>query len=235
MERNASDLGLARSRGEDQRESMRSHESVSSGRTRRERERARCTEEIIGAASKLFAQFGIDKTSMKQIAGEADMSVGKLYTYFGGKEEIVRRLLDNAFKELERRGDEACRVTDAPLEQLRCRLKSAIEHFQEHIDFLMIYHNENPMSCKGMIREEIEKNLETVARLLVRAIDDGEIAPEEPRALAAMLIGSVHELLHMYAEGGNKEAFEEVPAIIDRIILRPLETRQAGDCGMEGR
>ena len=235
MERNDSDSGRARTQGQDQGESMRSHENVSNGRSRRERERMRCSEEIIAAASRLFAQFGIDKTSMKQIAGEADMSVGKLYTYFRGKEEIVRQLLENAFKEIERRGDEACRAGDAPLEQLRCRFNAAIAHFQEHIDFLMIYHNENPLSCEGMIREEIERNMETAARLLARAIEDGEIPPEDPRVLAAMIIGSVHELLHMYAQGGNKEAFEEVPAIIDRIIIQPLETRQARDSGMEGR
>jgi len=232
---NGSDSGGARSPGQDRAAAMRSQTHVRNGRVRRDRERIRRSEEIIAAASRLFAQFGIEKTSMKQIADEADMSVGKLYIYFRGKEEIVHQLLDDAFRELERRGDEVCRAADAPLEQLRCRLRAAIAHFKEHIDFLMIYHNETPMSCEGLIREKIERNMETVAKLCAQAIDRGEIRPEDPRVLAATIIGSVHELLHMYAEGGNKEAFEGVPSIIDRIIIKPLETRQAHDTGMEGR
>jgi AcrR family transcriptional regulator len=205
------------------------------GITRRERERLRCKGEIIAAASKLFAQQGIEKTSMKQIAGEADMSVGKLYACFRGKEEIIRELLGDAMRSLQRRADEACRETDAPLDQIRCSLAAAIEHFKAHLDFLMIYHNESPMSCEGMIREHIDRNIESVAKLLAQAIDDGDIPPEDPQALAAVLVGSVHELMHSFAERGGKDALDRIPAIIDRIIIKPLETRREKDSGMEGR
>ncbi len=196
------------------------------GVDRKERERSRCRGEIIAAALKLFAQQGIEKTGMKQIADEADMSVGKLYACFRGKEEIIRELLSDSMKSLQRGGDEACRETDAPLEQIRCRLVAAVDHFKAHIDFLMIYHNESPMSCEGMIREHIDESIETVAKLLARAIDDGDIPREDPRALAAILVGSVHELMHAFAERGSKDALDDIPAIVDRIIIKPLETRR---------
>jgi AcrR family transcriptional regulator len=195
----------------------------------------RCKSEILAAASALFAQRGFEKTSMKQLADEAEMSVGKLYSYFSGKEEVIGELLENSIRDLERRGDAACRMTDAPLEQLRCRLRATVEHFKEHIDFFMIYHNENPLSCKGMMRGEIERNADTAANLLARAVDSGDIPPEDPHILAAVLIGSVHGLLHMFAERGNREAFDQVPGIIERMIMRPLEMRQEKDSGMEGR
>jgi AcrR family transcriptional regulator len=207
----------------------------SQGVERRERERLRCKGEIIAAASKLFAQQGIEKTGMKQIADEADMSVGKLYACFRGKDEIIHELLHDSMNTLQRSGDEACRGTDDPLEQIRCRLVAAVDHFKAHIDFLMIYHNESPMSCEGMIREHIDGSIETVAKLLAQAIDDGDIPPEDPYALAAILVGSVHELLHAFAERGGKGALDDIPAIVDRIIIKPLETRREKDSGMEGR
>ncbi len=207
----------------------------SQGVERRERERLRCKEEIIAAASKLFAQQGIEKTSMKQIADGADMSVGKLYACFRGKDEIIRELLHDSMGSLQRKGDEACRGTDDPLEQLRRRLLAAIDHFKAHLDFLMIYHNESQMSCEGMIREHIDENIETIAELLAQAIDDGDIPPEDPYALAAIIVGSVHELMHAFAERGGKGALDDIPAIIDRIIIKPLETRREKDSGMEGR
>jgi AcrR family transcriptional regulator len=207
----------------------------SQGVERRERERLRCKEEIIAAALKLFAQQGIEKTSMKQIADGADMSVGKLYACFRGKDEIIRELLSDSMKLIQRGGDEACRETDAPLEQIRCRLVAAVDHFKAHLDFLMIFHNESPMSCEGMIREHIDESIETIAELLSQAIDDGDIPPEDPHAVAAMLVGSVHELMHILAERGGKDALDGIPAIIDRIIIKPLETRREKDSGMEGR
>jgi len=207
----------------------------SQGITRREREKLRCKAEIIAAALKLFAQQGIEKTSMKQIADGADMSVGKLYACFRGKDEIIHELLSDSMKTLKRMGDEACRGTDAPLEQIRCRLVAAVDHFKAHLDFLVIYHNESPMSCEGMIREHIDENIEDAAKLLAQAIDDGDIPPEDPYALAAMLIGSAHELLHAFAERGGRDALDGIPAIIDRIIIKPLEARREKDSGMEGR
>ena len=224
-----------KSPAKDSGESRRLHGEAFTATTRRDREKLRCREEILAVASRLFALHGFEKTSVKQIADEADVSVGGLYTHFTGKEEIFRELLGSYVRELHRRGDEACRAADEPLEQLRCRINAAIEHFKEHVDFLMIYHNENPLGLAGLIREEIEKNTETAAKLLARAIKDGDIPPEDPHVLAAMLIGSVHELMHMFAERGNKESFDEIPGIIDRILMKPLEMRQQKDSGMEGR
>ena len=172
---------------------------------------------------------------MKQIAAEADMSVGKLYACFRGKGEIIRELLGDSMKSLQREGDEACRGTDAPLEQLRCRLVAAVDHFKANIDFLMIYHNESPMSCEGMIREHIDESIETIAKLLAQAIRDGDIPPEDPYALAAIIVGSVHELMHAFAERGGKDALDGIPAIVGRIIINPLEARREKDSGMEGR
>jgi len=235
METRDSEGGQIRGHAEGRGGEMRSLGDAFNGHTRRERERLRRKGEIIAAASRLFAQYGIEKTSMKQIADETDVSVGKLYTYFQGKEDVIHELLEHAIMELDQKGDDACRATDAPLEQLRRRLRAAVEHFKGHMDFLMIYHNENPMSCEGMIREAIKRNTEAVAKLLALAIDNGDIPPEDPHILASVFIGSAHELLSMFAEEGKKEAFDMIPDIIDRIILRPLEMEQEADDGMEGR
>jgi hypothetical protein len=41
--------------------------------------------------------------------------------------------------------------------------------------------------------------------------------------------------LHAFAERGDKDALDGIPAIVDRIIIKPLETRLEKDSGMEGR
>ena len=44
---------------------------------------------IINSAIKRFKHYGISKTTMQEIATDADMSVGSLYLYFKNKEDIV--------------------------------------------------------------------------------------------------------------------------------------------------
>ncbi len=193
---------------------------------RRERERLRHRAEILKAAEELFARFGFEKTGVKQIAERAELSVGQIYNHFEGKEEIFRVLVEGHLRELHERGNVACTPDDPPLHQLRCRIEAAVAHFKEHRDFLVIYHNENPLALEGMIKEEIRRNREIVAALFGEAMERGEIPREDPHVLAAVLIGAAHRLLDMFTEMEDRNAFDEVPGIIERMILEPLEERQ---------
>jgi TetR/AcrR family transcriptional regulator len=209
--------------------------SSSGHSTWRERERRRCKKEILAAAAELFARFGYERTSMKRIAERAELSVGKLYNHFEGKEEIFREIMQIQLEELHKRGDEACNPLDPPLQQIRSRIDAAVEHFREHRDFMIIYHNENPMNLEGTIRENMRKNREIVTGLFASAIERGDIRGEEsPLVLAAVLIGAVHRLMDLMVEGEEEDAFEAIPGIIDRIILNPLERAQKGASGTEG-
>lgn len=48
--------------------------------------------EILAAAHRRFAQHGFHLTTMQEIAEEAGLSVGALYRYFTGKEELIEAL-----------------------------------------------------------------------------------------------------------------------------------------------
>lgn len=204
-------------------------ETSDSGISRRERERRRCRELIFAAAIELFGRRGYQKTSMKEIADRADMSVGKLYSFFAGKEEIYREILEKYMGEMHRRGDAACLRDDPPLVQFRRRVVAAVEHFREHLDFLMIYYNESPLLLEGAVRREIERNRLTAEQLLERAMERGEIRRMDPSMLSAALIGAIHEILHMLAERRDLDRFEEVPDIMDRLIIEPLRPKTALD------
>lgn len=194
--------------------------------SRRERERLRHRAEILEAAEELFARFGYEKTGVKQIAERAELSVGQIYNHFEGKEEIFRELLEAHLRELHERGDNACSPEDPPLHRLRCRIEASIEHFKKNRDFMRIYHNENPLVLHGLVWEAIKKNREIVAGLFAEAMERGDIPREDPHVLAAVLIGAAHRLLDVFTESEDRDAFDAVPEVLDRIILEPLETRR---------
>ncbi len=210
-----------------------------SGRKRqtwRERERLRAKEEILAAAEELFARFGYEGTSMKQIAERAELSVGKLYHHFKGKEEIFCELLERYIQGIHARIEGAGDPDDPPLRQLLCIVETVTENLREHRNFVLMYLNENPMKLRGMVKdkEKIGDIKEIIARLFAEAIERGDIPKEDPKMLAEIFIGAAHGLFHMLVEGGEENAFEAVPEILDRIILKPLEMRRGGASGMEG-
>jgi AcrR family transcriptional regulator len=60
--------------------------------TRRAREIARTREDIVEAASRVFAEAGYHEATMQAIAREAGFTAASLYTYFRSKEQIYEAL-----------------------------------------------------------------------------------------------------------------------------------------------
>ena len=62
------------------------------------------TREILEAAARMMAASGFEEVSMQALAEEAGVSVGLLYRYFSGKEEIlfsvITRILDELLEEV---------------------------------------------------------------------------------------------------------------------------------------
>ena len=213
---------------------MELNENGSGRSTWRERERERAKKEIIDAAADLFARKGFEDTSMKEIAERADLSVGKLYHHFKGKNEIIRELLDEYISEMHTTGEAACVPGDPPLEQLRCRIRASIAHVKQQKNFIRIYLHESPFKLKGMVKEAMIKNREIMAGLFASAADRGDIPKEDPYVLADITIGAIHNLFHMMCEDERDEALDTVADIVDRIILEPLEMNKKDTTGTEG-
>ena len=70
-----------------------SDKPLSKSALRRQREREKRYQTIFKAAEKLFARQGYHKTSMEQVADQAEVSVGTVYFYFKNKEDLLVHLI----------------------------------------------------------------------------------------------------------------------------------------------
>jgi AcrR family transcriptional regulator len=61
------------------------------------RRRARARERILTAAARLFSTHGIDGVTLADVADEADVSRGNLYSHFGGKQELLHFICQPMF------------------------------------------------------------------------------------------------------------------------------------------
>jgi AcrR family transcriptional regulator len=191
--------------------------------TWRERERERARGEILHAAADTFADSGYVKTSMKEIASHAGISVGMLYNYFRGKEEIYRELIEYYFTHLQEKATAACNPDDPPVDQILCRIRSAVEFYWENRSLAMMYINETPLRLEYIARGWEEQSRSVISGLLSSAIERGEIVREDPVVLATLILGAIHRLVYVIVKEGNEKDLDTIPDMIHRIVLKPLE------------
>src|SRR3954463_8891367 len=72
----------------------------------REARKAETREAIIGAARKLFAQQGIEATSLDRIASEVGLTKGAVYSTFANKDELVEAVATSTAVSLQFSGDQ---------------------------------------------------------------------------------------------------------------------------------
>jgi AcrR family transcriptional regulator len=122
---------------------------------------------ILQASKTLFSRKGFAATSISDIVGETGMTVGTIYTYFKSKEEIVRVIVDEGWKELYGRMEEGFSKAATPEDQVKVIIERAIPAVLTDADFV------NILVTEAVTYTRLEDKLEQVTDLaypLVRSL-----------------------------------------------------------------
>ncbi len=153
-------------------------------------ERGGKRETIKAEALKMFAERGVDAVSVQDIATACDMAKPNLYAHFRSKDDLVRDLFEQGYRDYGRQMNEVVSAEFTFSERLNrlvrlvCRL-----HDEDHLRFrflLMSQHANLPGARLG------ETNpVEIVIRLVTDAMAAGEIPARDPVLVAASIVGLV--------------------------------------------
>lgn len=191
--------------------------------SRKEREQLRHQQEILQAAEVLFAQLGYHQTTMQMVAEKAQFSVGYLYKHFAGKEEMYTALLRYHIASM----NEITSLEQArglrPLAQLEATYRAVCNHFNEHREFMRIYHEEVAGKCRELV-EEREAHFQDLRRSILAAQEAHEIQEVDADHLVAALQGATRELFARMAEKDAERPFDELPDLLFRFFIDPLRT-----------
>lgn len=190
--------------------------------TKREVQAQERRKQLIDTALKLFAEKGMERTSIKDIATEAGVAQGLLYHYFRSKDELLYAIIGqyNPLPEMSvlLTGAESRPARDV-LMQMAERAYALIA---ERRDIVMLILREvavRPDLQQGIrMLQSVAFNLFT--RYLNARIAAGELRPHDPEVTARMLVGSILAL-HLT----NAPAETYLPGVVDT-LLRGIETQQ---------
>jgi len=93
---------------------------------RKQRERERRRQQIIVAAKRVFSEKGFLKTTMEDIAREAELSPGTLYLYFKNKDELYASLSLRILQYMNIRLEDLKKEKDSSPEQIIASIKVAL-------------------------------------------------------------------------------------------------------------
>ena len=94
---------------------------------------------ILEAAERIFAEKGFDDAKIEEIAAGSGLSLGTLYSVFGGKPDVMRAVHEARNQEILARSAAAAARAADPLEALLAAAGASVEFFVAHPDYLRIH------------------------------------------------------------------------------------------------
>jgi AcrR family transcriptional regulator len=195
-------------------------DSTSDSRSMRAASKALVRGAILDAAEVCFAEHGLDKAPMGVVARRAGVAVGTLYNYFGGREALVRAVLERRNRELDERLIRAV-VTPGPFATaLEALVTEVFEHCADHAAFFSLL-----LQNEGIVRRPpghgagMRIVLRHVERIFTEATDTGSVRPQESLGVE-LVVGCIRGgILHALSHGGAHPLWRATAGQVTRFVL----------------
>jgi AcrR family transcriptional regulator len=99
-------------------------------------------EQIFRAASRVFISRGYHAATVREIAGEAGLSLGSLYSYIRTKEDILYLVFERLTTALRESIRLALKGISDPAEQMRAALRANIRTIERYQDEILLMYQE---------------------------------------------------------------------------------------------
>jgi AcrR family transcriptional regulator len=163
---------------------------------RKEREKERRKQQIIVAAKRVFSEKGFNKSTMEDIASEAELSPGTLYLYFKNKEELYAslslRILQYMNIRVQHVNDE---VGLDPIQKMGALQEALLDVYDfDSTTIINLFHLQSSETLKNLspdflneINELSRKSIGGIANIINEGLEKNLFIDEHPHALADIL------------------------------------------------
>jgi AcrR family transcriptional regulator len=169
-------------------------------------------EQLLDISRRLFAERGLDGTSIEEIAARADVSKPVVYEHFGGKEGLYAVVVD---REVERFIAMATRLLageDNTTEKFEVAAVELLRYIQDNSDgFRILVRDSNPSSGSGTFASLISDIANQVEYILGDVLKERGYDPKLAPLYAQMLVGMVAFTGQWWLDA-RKPELEEVAA-----------------------
>jgi AcrR family transcriptional regulator len=189
---------------------------------------------IADAAIRLFNARGYHGTSIRDIAGEANVGIATLFHHHGSKLELLRKIMTSGFDGLIAEMEAAVAAAgDDPTARLSAAVRT---HVRRHCERPMesVIANSEMRSVEPPLRDELAEKDGRARALFCSAIADGVAAGDfecdTPRETARAIHAMCSAVTGWYRDGGGMSP-DEVGELYVGMALRLVGARELAPAG----
>ncbi len=156
---------------------------------------------ILGAAQERFGHYGLEKTTMREIAGDVGMSKASLYYYFPDKNSLFYAVIRKEQDEFFSRLDETVSRPEDPDEMLRGYIRVRNLYFKKFINLSKLRLSgirEIRPVIRDLIEELKEKETDYIRRIIVMGLDRSAYRSLDENEVASIFLNTLHAIRRSY-------------------------------------
>ncbi len=161
---------------------------------------------VLQTAAHLFLERGYGKTSMVLLASRLKVTKPALYYYFHNKEEILVECYRAGIAEIESHLEDSSPEEGTGLEKLRLYVRAyATAVLTHYFGRCVAMVDDTELSPNGQHEvRALKRRMDMALRSLVKqGIDDGSIAPCNPKLASFAIAGAINWMGTWYQPGGD--------------------------------
>ena len=134
---------------------------------------------ILAAAKQEFARLGLGGARVDRIALKAAANKRMIYHYFGGKEDLFRAVLEDAYLDI-RNAEQKLQLDERPpKEALETLIRFTWNYYLENPEFIRLVNSANlhegrHLEGSDRLKSASRQLIDTIARILDRGVASGE-------------------------------------------------------------
>ncbi len=148
-------------------------------------------DQIIDAAQKRFGLYGLEKTSMREIAEDLNVTKGSLYYYFPDKEHLYMAVIEREQKQFLDLIEAQVSSSGAPEEVLKKYVEARIHYFRSLLNLSRLrvdaYKGLKPV-LKDLLKSFNEKEVSLIKKVMVRGIEESHFHIEDAEATTRLYL-----------------------------------------------
>ncbi len=192
--------------------------------------------EILRVSARLMAKQGYEKTSVRQVAKQAKVTLSGLYYYITGKEDLLFLIQFHTFDSLVPALRERLAVCRSPKDALRAVISTHLDHFLVHMDELKVCARELETLTGELHRKVflLRREYFEMTLTVVRELGERNRNSLNPEIATLSLFGALNWMYQWYSPKREVSA-DQMEKELTQLFLGALGSNGGSGAMVDGR
>ncbi len=177
---------------------------------------------ILAAARQMFARFGLEKTSIDEIAKTAKVAKGTIYSYFENKDHIYLAVLQSEADEMLQSIVHALSKVSSPIDKLRMLILVKFQCLEQSPNFRNLDRNKL-IQClpyaDEVWKKYLEKEFKLVKSILSAGVENGIFVIDNISLVTKTIIYALKGFeIHLLIDEDSEKQIKNTEHYINKIL-----------------